>query len=201
MPEKTEIHPKVFKRILELSFEYATEFYLEFRGESDRGLVVLGAAKLDLLLLEILHRAMRPHGKKGKDILDNELRDFGSRIKACYQLGFINRRIMNVLDKIRKIRNDFAHTVHCKLESDEYRDRILDLEKQVKEIKPFESCKEMLWRETQKFFQVDPIRFSFEATLFFLSSLLMMRLRLGVTPFHETVLQLGGSSTVAKDKR
>jgi hypothetical protein len=86
-------------------------FVTEFKEESDRAAVILGAAKLDALLQQILDRYLRPSLSNSDELLegDSPLSTFSSRINACYRLGLITPEFAKALHSIRRIRNSFAH--------------------------------------------------------------------------------------------
>jgi|ERR1044071_991248 hypothetical protein len=106
------------------------EFVAEFKGETDRAAVILGAAKLDYMLYQILSKYLLPSVSSKDELLEGEsaLSSFSSRINACHRLGLINSEFTRTLHLIRKIRNSFAHEVSgTKLDSGPHRDRIREL--------------------------------------------------------------------------
>jgi hypothetical protein len=81
-----------------------------------RPIVIIGASKIDDLLLEILRQYLLPKNAKGKEadeLLENDapLGTFSSRIKICRRLGLIDVNTCAVLDKLRRLRNLSAHEV------------------------------------------------------------------------------------------
>ena len=102
----------------------------EFKSESDRAAVVLGAAKLDILCYQILQNFLIP-SPTGKDELleaDCPLGTFSSRIHMLFRLGLIEADLARALHLIRKIRNSFAHELSGgNLEEGSHRDRIREL--------------------------------------------------------------------------
>lgn len=106
------------------------EFIKEFKGESDRAAVIIGTAKLDYLLYQVLSKYLRPVSGNNDDLLegDSPLATFSSRINICYRLGIIDAQFARALHLTRKIRNAFAHEVSgCKLDSGPHKDRIREL--------------------------------------------------------------------------
>lgn len=102
-------------------------FVAEFKGESDRAAVVLGAAKLDSLLAQILDRFLLPSLSSTDELLegDSPLATFSSRINACYRLGLISSEFAKSLHLVRKVRNAFAHeTSGCSLSTGSHSDRL-----------------------------------------------------------------------------
>ena len=91
-----------------------TRFLSEFQGETDRGAALVGAALIDLRLSDTL-RAFMVSRKAAADLLDGgtaALGTFSSRIKATFALGLIDKHERDECDRIRKIRNEFAHKPH-----------------------------------------------------------------------------------------
>ena len=92
--------------------------YAQFREESDRGLVLLAGATLDILLRDLLAAFLVDDEHEVDALLgtednpDTPLGSFAARIKAAYCLGFLTGRRRNNLTLIRKIRNHFAHQLH-----------------------------------------------------------------------------------------
>lgn len=106
------------------------EFVDEFKNESDRAAVILGAAKLDVLLYQLLQKFMRPCTSRSDDLLegDSPLGTFSSKITIAHRLGLIDDEFCRALHLIRKIRNSFAHEISgISLDSGSHRDRIRDL--------------------------------------------------------------------------
>lgn len=106
------------------------EFVEEFKGESDRAAVILGAAKLDSLLMQILDRFLLPSLSSNDELLDGDspLSTFSARINSCYRLGLISSEFAKSLHLVRRIRNAFAHeTSGCSLSTGAHSDRIKSL--------------------------------------------------------------------------
>ncbi len=109
--------------------EEFNEFYNEFKTESDRAAVVLGAANLDNLLRLILIKYLLPTTNNHDDLFDGDgpLSTFRARIDLCYRLGLADNYLTNSLHLIRKIRNSFAHELNTSLNSGSQRDRVIEL--------------------------------------------------------------------------
>lgn len=106
------------------------KFVEEFKSESDRAAVILGAAKLDALLYQILDRYLLPSLSSSDELLegDSPLSTFSSRINSCYRLGLISAEFAKALHLIRRIRNSFAHELSgCSLEHGPHADRLKSL--------------------------------------------------------------------------
>lgn len=105
-------------------------FVEEFKNESDRAAVILGAAKVDSLLAQILDRHLRPSLSSNDELLDGDspLSTFSSRINVSYRLGLITADFAKSLHLLRRIRNSFAHEVSgVSLESGPHADRVTSL--------------------------------------------------------------------------
>ena len=110
---------------------YAT-FFNEFKDESDRAAVILGTAKIDLLLHQLLTAFFLPSTETQDELLDGDapLSTLHAKINMAYRLGFIDRRFTKALNILRKIRNAFAHeATGCTLNAGPHRDRIRELKR------------------------------------------------------------------------
>ncbi len=106
------------------------KFVDEFKNESDRAAVVLGAAKLDLVLYQIIQAYLIPTSTGKDELLDGDspLGTFSSKINICYRLGLIDSEFARALHLVRKIRNSFAHEVSdCTLVNGAHSDRVREL--------------------------------------------------------------------------
>lgn len=82
------------------------------QNESDRGCVIVSAAILDDILLQLLKRRLAPSvGKNDKLFEDGAATflNFSTRIDLAYRVGLIRDDVRTTFHLIRKIRNDFAH--------------------------------------------------------------------------------------------
>jgi hypothetical protein len=109
-------------------------FSAEFRDESDRAAVILGAAKLDALLRLMLDRFFLPDPseKKRYGLLgnggDEPVSSFSAKIKMAVRLGLIDEEFAASLDVVRKIRNGFAHKLEARSLADSpYREWVKEL--------------------------------------------------------------------------
>jgi hypothetical protein len=115
-------------------------FINELTNETDRAAVILGVAKLDLLLYQILQKHFVPIPGSKDEFLNNDgpLSTFSAKIHMANRLGLIDNLFSRSLHLIRKIRNDFAHEVEgCLLGSSPYRDRIRALIAPIKDLEAF----------------------------------------------------------------
>lgn len=87
--------------------------------ESDRGKVLIGATMLDELLLRSL-QAFLIGGKSALKLTDGfnaPLGTFSARIEAAFAMGLLSEAEHRELNIIRKIRNEFAHTIEITFEN------------------------------------------------------------------------------------
>lgn len=111
----------------------------EFRGQSDRAAVIVGAAQLDELLVELLARFLLPDRKskrQGDDDsllgLGRPLDSFSSRIVLAQRCGLISSVFAESLDIVRGIRNACAHlATPIDLNVDPHRTRIATLKRPI----------------------------------------------------------------------
>ena len=129
------------------------KFMIEFVGESDRASVILGAAKIDALLREILNRHFLPCAKSQDDLLegDSPLSTFSSRIRICNRLGLIDPQFTKLLHIFRRLRNSFAHEVeHSDFTVNRARDRVKALSKPFAEAPFFQRMLESVTKQMKR---------------------------------------------------
>lgn len=104
-------------------------------SENERAGVICGAAMLDLQLETILRRYLVPAKSNSEDErlfgANAPLATFSGKTAMAYRLGLIPQVVADMLDRIRKIRNDFAHDVAVRsLNDDEkHKSHIAELSK------------------------------------------------------------------------
>lgn len=106
------------------------DFVHQFKEETDRAAVILGASKLDFLLSQLLNHFLVPNYSKNDDLFDGDgpLSTFSAKINLAFRLGLIDAQFAKALHSIRKIRNNFAHEVYdAQLDTGTHRDRIREL--------------------------------------------------------------------------
>lgn len=91
-----------------------SDFLKEFQSETDRGAVLVGAAFIDdrlerLLISHLLDSTISKELVSGNNA---PLGTFSSRIKMNYALGLITELEFKECEIIRRIRNEFAHSIH-----------------------------------------------------------------------------------------
>lgn len=84
---------------------------IELTRESDRGVILVGAAMLDRRLEQAIVARLRDDAKLAAELMgtDRAAGSFGSRIKLAYLLGLLTAEERRELDLIRRIRNKAAH--------------------------------------------------------------------------------------------
>lgn len=141
----------------------------EFDGESERHIVILGAAKLDDCLLRLLKGRLLLSPKADDTIFTSQggaLSTFSARSEMAYRLGLISKSFYDALNGIRKIRNDFAHEVDTSLARGGHEPRIRNLIESVKDSPAYE------WLTRKYFSGQDTPRRQLQALL----SILILRL-------------------------
>jgi hypothetical protein len=105
-------------------------FVRDFCNESDRAAVILGAAKIDAILGELLRRILLPNPTNHDDLFDGDgpIGTFSAKIHLAYRLGIIDAAFARALHIVRRIRNDFAHDLaSSSLDSGPHLDRVKQL--------------------------------------------------------------------------
>ncbi|MEB3258392.1 MAG: DUF4145 domain-containing protein [Cyanobacteriota bacterium] len=92
--------------------EQARTVVLQMMAERGRGVVLVGAARLDLALEHLLQAVMAPSTEPDDKLFtpDRSLGSFGAKITLAARLGLIEPSIERALHAIRNVRNDFAHS-------------------------------------------------------------------------------------------
>lgn len=92
--------------------EQAKTVMLQMMAERGRGVVLVGAARLDLALEHLLKAVMAPSDDNDDHLFtpDRSLGSFGAKISLAARLGLIDPAIEKALHAIRSVRNDFAHS-------------------------------------------------------------------------------------------
>jgi len=83
--------------------------------ESDRGAVIVGAAILDDDVTQLLRAVFEVNKISNKQMdkmfdLSGPLSSFGSKTLMAYGFGLISKPVFEDLNRIRSLRNDFAHS-------------------------------------------------------------------------------------------
>jgi hypothetical protein len=132
------------KETSDLFDNFADDF---LRESLPRTIVIVGASKIEDLLLQILNKYLLPKKAKQKDqdeLLegDRPLATFSSRIKLIYRLGLIDNSLYDILEIIRNIRNSSAHKLSFDLKNSPLREHLLNLSTKVIKRKSFKFTKD-----------------------------------------------------------
>lgn len=106
------------------------EFVQELTQETDRAAIMLGSAKIEVLLGKLLDKFLLPLPGSSDNLLDADgpLSTFNARKSICYRLGLIDTKLAKLLHIFRRLRNSYAHEVtSANLRSGPGRDRVLSL--------------------------------------------------------------------------
>jgi len=130
------------------------KFIDEFKNESDRAVVIIGAAKIDNLLMELLLNKLMPNVSGNDELFDGDspLSTFSAKINLCYRIGIIDAELTRALHIIRRIRNSFAHEVSgCSLDSGQQKDRIHQLIAPLIKYEKFHQLKEYFFKDKMEY--------------------------------------------------
>ena len=100
--------------------------------EGQRALVIAGAARLDLALENVLKHSMRHHPGGSDNLFDPDrpLGSFAAKIALCHRLGLVSDEVEHALQLVRRIRNEFAHSVGTAgLSESSHSNRLRELER------------------------------------------------------------------------
>ncbi|HUN84808.1 MAG TPA: MltR family transcriptional regulator [Terracidiphilus sp.] len=107
-----------------------TAFLDSLNKESDRGAVLIAAAMLDDLLGKSVRAFLIDH-KEVENLLEGfnaPLGTLSSRALAAFSLGVISEREYRECDRLRKVRNIFAHNVHSAFKDQKVKEICANLE-------------------------------------------------------------------------
>ncbi len=88
------------------------------KGETERGRALVAASLIEEMLNEIL-RGFLMDNKGTKQLLEEHnapISSFASKIALCRALGLVTSEEFDDMERVRKIRNSFAHNVMCSFE-------------------------------------------------------------------------------------
>lgn len=125
------------KDVVELNVEEteAVDFVLGLAAESDRSAVILGAARLDVALERLLKQVMQHHPGGNDNLFDADrpLGSFAAKIALAHRLNLIDRHLEHALQMVRRLRNQFAHSVDKAFLSDSpHKGRVTELVRDAK---------------------------------------------------------------------
>lgn len=117
--EETHPHLREFKKFLDAS-----------NAESERGLALICAAMLDDLLEKSVRAFLLDHAEASKllDGFNAPLGTLAARSLAAFALGVVSEDEYRECERLRKIRNIFAHNIHASFNDQNVKDLCADLE-------------------------------------------------------------------------
>jgi len=133
-----------------LWYQEFEKFVEDFKKESDRSAVILGTAKLDIQLYQILRKVLRSTPSSRDDLLDDgrPLGTFSSRIDMAYRLGLITADFARELHLVRRIRDSFAHELsNATLKYGAYQDRLNEIVTPLVKYRSYRSLRKKLFGE------------------------------------------------------
>jgi hypothetical protein len=118
-----------------------------------RPLIIVGASKVDDILLEILRGFLLPkiaRSNNQDELLEGEspLGTFSARIRMCRRLGLIDQTLFSALDRLRIIRNLCAHSISFDDARSPVREHFAELRKLVLNREPYRLTKDTYFDRT-----------------------------------------------------
>jgi len=144
----SELLPIQFIEMYEDYSDYSKVFF--DTQTNDRAAIILSMAKVDEILYNILKNALLPSDSKSDLLLDGygPLSSLHSKIEMSFRLGIIDDKLYLKLKKLKKIRNDFAHSPKgCKLNEAPYAEQIESIVKDMKEKYGFEEYRKQFYND------------------------------------------------------
>jgi DNA-binding MltR family transcriptional regulator len=98
--------------ILIRQFEIVSKIREQLDAESDRGCCLMAVSFIENEIERLISQKLVGSKKFIKNLFEfnGPLGTFSSKIKMAYTLGFISKNMMEDLEIIRKVRNEFGHT-------------------------------------------------------------------------------------------
>lgn len=88
---------------------------IEIEKQTDRGVAIIGAAYVDLVLRDAIATRLLPDASLMAELFENRgpLQEFGSRIQVAFALSVCGPAAYHDLRTIKDIRNAFAHSAEA----------------------------------------------------------------------------------------
>ena len=115
----------------ELTSEQLNATFAEIFKQSDRASAVVSGGILEEILQRMITAFFLPHSNVRKSMFDGltPISTFGAKIDLSYHIGLINKTEYEDLKLIKKIRNNFAHSIKgINFETESIKDRCLQLQ-------------------------------------------------------------------------
>lgn len=106
------------------------KYFVALKNESDRGAALISTAMLDDILASTIRAFILDSPTKDDLVIgfNAPLGGFAARILAAYSLGLISKREYHECERLRKVRNEFAHKVHPSFNDQKVKDICATLE-------------------------------------------------------------------------
>jgi hypothetical protein len=118
-----------------------------------RPLLIVGASKVDDLLLEMLRSHLLPklsRPKEQDELLegDTPLATFSARIKMCRRLGLIDQTLYLALERLRPLRNLSAHSISFDHTRSPARELLAELRSKIADRRSYQLTRERFFGST-----------------------------------------------------
>ena len=104
--------------------------FRQLANESDRGAVIVSAVLIEEALLNMLKQKLCPCLERKDELFEGiyaPLGNFAAKIDLAYRVGLINADFRKTLHLMRKLRNDFAHSVRVDFTDPTVQSRLREL--------------------------------------------------------------------------
>ena len=99
-------------RMADAAADAAEKIATQMMAEKGRGAILVGAARIDTALENLLKSVMAPGSPKDDNLFKPErpLGTFSAKIALAARLSLIEKPVEKAIQAVRKTRNDFAHS-------------------------------------------------------------------------------------------
>ncbi|MCJ7543386.1 MAG: hypothetical protein MUP47_02280 [Phycisphaerae bacterium] len=152
-----------------------------------RPLIIVGASKVDHLLLEVVRHFLLPKIAKAKDqdeLLEGDapLATFSARIKMCRRLGLIDETLYLTLEHLRALRNLGAHALLFDVTKSPAREHLAEVRKRI-------AHRDSYCLTKQRFFEAAPLHSTEELQCLLLTVCVLLE------AIREKVIPTGGNKS------
>ncbi len=109
-------------RKADLDFQEFQAFLNNLKKESDRGMVLISGALLDDLLERCICSLLLDHPRVNQLFESGPLGSLSSRALMAFLLGILSDSEYQECERVRKVRNFFAHEVGCTFQTQKVKD-------------------------------------------------------------------------------
>ena len=105
---------ELLKSLKKYGNDFINDFNTTLNKESDRGVILICASTIDCFFKDLIEKYLNKNKGRKKEIsklfeYPNPLNTFASKIQMSYCLGLIPKEMYEDFERVRKIRNVFAH--------------------------------------------------------------------------------------------